>query len=153
MLRNPRTWCWAAGGWLVLMGALHLALHVWGIVLEHAMIGQQGFAMQTMKQAFSLEPLQPSLWRRHRMLNVSLGFFFVFAGAVPCLLAWLRADDRLLAGFALFATVFWTAVFLPYAFLDPVALPLVTAALAVPLHGTAWLTATYRVLTGGTGHG
>lgn len=149
-MRNPRIWCWAAGGWLVLMGVAQLAFHVWGVALEHAMIGQQDFAMQAMKQAFSLEPLQPSLWRRHRMLSASLGFFFVFAGAVPMLLATLRSDDRTLAAFSLLGTIAWTGVFIAYAFFDPVALPLVTAALAVPLHGTAWLAATYRIWTGGT---
>jgi hypothetical protein len=129
------------------MGGIQLVLHVWGVALEHAMVGQRGFAMEAMKQAFFLEPLQPSLWRRHRMLSVSLGRFFAFAGAVPCLLAWTRADDRILATMALFGTVFWTLTFVPYAFFDPVALPLVTVALAVPLHGTIWLTATYRLLS------
>lgn len=146
-LRNPRVWCFAAGGWLVAMGLVQLGLHVWGVVFEHAMVGQRGFAMEAMKQAFSLEPLQPSLWRRHRMLSVSLGLFYVFAGAIPCLLAWMRAEPRVLAATTLFGTVFWTLTFVPYAFLDPVALPLATAAVAVPLHGTAWLAATYHEMT------
>lgn len=144
MLRNPRVWAFAAGGWLVLMGLAQLGLHVWGVALEHAMVGQRAFAMEAMKQAFFLEPLQPSLWRRHRMLSVSLGLFYVFAGAVPCVLAWLRVEPRVLSTMALFGTVFWTLTFVPYAFFDPVALPLITAAIAVPLHGTAWLTATLR---------
>ncbi len=144
MLRNPRIWAFAAGGWLVLMGLAQLALHVWGVALEHAMVGQRAFAMEAMKQAFFLEPLQPSLWRRHRMLSVSLGLFYVFAGFVPCALAWLRVEARVLSTLALFGTVFWTLTFVPYAFFDPVALPLATAAIAVPLHGTAWLTATLR---------
>lgn len=144
MLRNPRVWAFAAGSWLVLMGLAQFGLHVWGVALEHAMVGQRAFAMEAMKQAFFLEPLQPSLWRRHRMLSVSLGLFYVFAGAVPCVLAWLRVEARVLSAMALFGTVFWTLTFVPYAFFDPVALPLVTAAIAVPLHGTAWLTATLR---------
>jgi hypothetical protein len=144
MLRNPRVWAYAAGGWLVLMGLVQLTLHVWGVALEHSMVGQRAFAMEAMKQAFFLEPLQPSLWRRHRMLSVSLGLFYVFAGAVPSILAWLRAELRVLSAMALFGMVFWTLTFVPYAFFDPVALPLVTAAIAVPLHGTVWLTATLR---------
>lgn len=149
VLANPRVWCFAAGGWLVTMGVAQLAWHLWGVVFEHAMIGQREFAMSAMKQAFFLEPLQPSLWRRHRMLSVSLGLFFVFAGAVPTLLAAVGAGRRVLASFSLFATVFWTLVFVPYAFFDPVAVPLATAALAVPLHGTAWLTATFQEMSGG----
>lgn len=141
MLRNPRIWCYAAGGWLIVSGLLHLALHVWGVALEHAMTGQREFAMNAMRQAFFLEPLQPSLWRRYRMLDVSLALFFVFGGGVPCLLAWVRADDRVLAAFALLGTVFWTIVFVPYAFFDPVLLPLLTVAVSVPLHASAWLTA------------
>lgn len=144
MLRNPRVWAFAAGGWLVLMGLAQLGLHVWGVALEQAMVGQRAFAMEAMKQAFFLEPLQPSLWRRHRMLSVSLGLFYLFAGSIPCILAWLRVEARVLSTVALFGTVFWTLTFVPYAFFDPVALPLATAAMAVPLHGTAWLTATLR---------
>ncbi len=144
MLRNPRVWAFAAGGWLVLMGLVQLGLHVWGVALEHAMVGQRAFAMEAMKQAFFLEPLQPSLWRRHRMLSGSLGLFYLFAGSVPCILAWLRVEARVLSTMALFGTVFWTLTFVPYAFFDPVALPLATAAVAVPLHGTTWLTATLR---------
>jgi hypothetical protein len=146
MLRNPQVWAFAASGWLLLMGVTQLGLHVWGVVLEHAMEGQRAFAMEAMKQAFLLEPLQPSLWRRYRLLNVSLGLFYLFAGAVPGLLAWMRVDSRVLAGFALFGTVFWTLTFVPYAFHDPVALPLATAAVSVPLHGTVWLTATFKAL-------
>lgn len=141
MLGNPRVWCFAAGGWLLAMGFGQIAWHVWGVVMENAMVGQREFAMNAMKQAFFLEPLQPSLWRRHRMMSASLGLFYVFAGAVPLLLAILRAEGRVLIAFMLFGTVFWTLVFFPYAFYDPVALPLATAALSVPLHGTAWLTA------------
>lgn len=148
MLRNPRVWAFAAGGWLVLMGLVQLALHVWGVVLEQAMVGQRAFAMEAMKQAFFPEPLQPSLWRRHRMLSVSLGLFYVFAGLVPCALAWLHVEARVLSVLALFGTVFWTLTFVPYAFFDPVALPLATAAIAVPLHGTTWLTATLRHMEG-----
>ena len=146
MLRNPRTWAFAASGWLVLMGLAQLGLHVWGVVQEHAMQGQRGFAMDAMKQAFFPEPLQPSLWRRYRMLNVSLALFYLFAGAVPGLLAWMRVGPRVLASFALFGTVFWTLTFVPYAFSDPVALPLAAAAVSVPLHGTTWLTATLQLL-------
>jgi hypothetical protein len=139
-------WAFAASGWLVIMGMTQLGLHVWGVVQEHAMQGQREFAMEAMRQAFFPEPLQPSLWRRYRMLSASLGLFYLFAGIVPGLLAWLQADRRVLAGMALFGTVFWTLTFMPYAFSDPVALPLATAAVAVPLHGTMWLTATLQVL-------
>lgn len=144
MLARPRVWCFAAGAWLLAMGLGQIAWHLWGVVLENAMLGQREFAMNAMKQAFFLEPLQPSLWRRHRMLSVSLGLFYVFAGAVPLLLAVMDVERRVLIAFSLFGTVFWTLVFFPYAFYDPVALPLATAALAVPLHGTAWLTATWE---------
>jgi hypothetical protein len=126
------------------MGLLQLGLHVWGIVHEHAMVGQRAFAMEAMQQAFFLDPLQPSLWRTHRMLSASLGLFYLFAGAIPILLAWIRAEPRILSATTLFGTVFWTLTFVPYAFSDPVALPLATAAVAVPLHGTAWLTTTFR---------
>lgn len=148
MLRSPRVWAFAASGWLLVMGLTQLGLHVWGVLGEHAMQGQRGFAMDAMKQAFFLEPLQPSLWRRYRMLDASLGLFYVFAGVVPGLLAWLNAESRILAAMALFGTVFWTLTFVPYAFSDPVALPLATAAVSVPLHGTMWLTATLELLEG-----
>jgi hypothetical protein len=148
LLRNPRTWCFAAGGWLLVMGLAQIGWHLWAVVFEHAMVGQREFAMNAMKQAFFLEPLQPSLWRRHRMLSVSLGLFFAFAGAVPLLLASVRAAPPVIAAFGLFGSIFWALVFLPYAFFDPVALPLATVALAVPLHGTIWLTATYQELSG-----
>ena len=148
LLRSPRSWCFVAGGWLVLMGLAQLGWHLWAVVFEHAMVGQREFAMNAMKQAFLLEPLQPSLWRRHRMLSVSLGLFFTFAGAMPLLLASVRAEPRVIAAFGLFGSVFWALVFLPYAFFDPVALPLATVALAVPLHGTIWLTATYEEMSG-----
>lgn len=146
-LRNPRVWCYAAGGWLIVMGLVHLILHLWGVVFEHAMVGQRSFAMEAMKQAFFLEPLRPSLWRRHRMLSVSLGLFFVFAGSIPVLLAGIRADARILAAVSLLSTVFWTLTFIPYAFFDPVALPLATVAAAVPLHASAWVAATAQVLS------
>ena len=146
MLRNPRVWAFAASGWLVFMGLTQIGLHWWGVVQEHAMQGQRQFAMEAMKQAFFLEPLQPSLWRRYRMLDASLGLFYLFAGAVPGLLAWMRTEHRVLAAVALFGTVFWTLTFVPYAFFDPVALPLATAAVSVPLHGAMWLTATLHRL-------
>ncbi|MDZ7778888.1 MAG: hypothetical protein U5R14_02985 [Gemmatimonadota bacterium] len=146
-LRNPRVWCYAAGGWLIVMGLVQLGLHLWGVVLENAMVGQRSFAMEAMKQAFFLEPLRPSFWRRYRMLSVSLALFFVFAGSVPVLLAWIRAESRTIAAVSLLGTVFWTLTFIPYAFFDPVALPLATAGVAVPLHGSAWLAATAHILS------
>lgn len=144
MLRNARVWAYATGGWLLVAGGLQWAAHVWGVAGEHAMIGQREFAMDAMKQAFSLAPLQPSLWRSYRMLSASLGLFFVYGGMVPILLAWARVSAPALAGMALFGTVFWTLAFALYAFADPVLLPLVTAAVAVPLHALVWLTATYE---------
>jgi len=141
-ITRPGVWAWAAGGWLILAGLTQGGLHLWQIVGEHGMVGLLEFAMNAMKQAFLREPLEPSLWRRHRMLSASLAFFFVGTGAVPCLLAGLGAPHRVLAGTALFQTTFWTSVFMFYAFSDPVLLPLVTSAVAAALHGTLWLAAT-----------
>jgi hypothetical protein len=46
-------------------------------------------------------------------------------------------------------TVFWTAAFIPFAFLHPVVQPIVVAAIAVPLHALAWLTADQEVKSEG----
>lgn len=142
ILNHPRIWAWAAGGWLIVGDIAQAGLHLWQVAGEHGMAGELEFAMNAMKQAFFLEPLQPSLWRRYRMLSGSLALFFVFGGAVPCMLAWLRTDLRTLAAAALLSTVFWTGVFGFYAFFDPVVLPLAVAAVAVPLHATLWLVTT-----------
>ena len=59
------------------------------------------------------------------MFSVSFGLFFFFAGSVNVLLAWNSAPVRLVRTYALFATAFWTIAFVPFAFVDPVAQPLV----------------------------
>jgi hypothetical protein len=141
MLRNPRVWLYAAGGWLIVTGLAHLGGHVWGFVLENGMVGQREFAMRAMKQAFSTDPLQPSLWRLMRALNAAFGLFLIFAGTVDVLLGWLDAPPRIKTAFTLFGTLFWTCTFTLFAFVDPVIQPLVIAMVAVPLHGIAWVTA------------
>ena len=141
MLRNPRVWLYAAGGWLILTGLAHCAAHVWTFVMEEGMIGQREFAMNAMKQAFSQEPLRPSMWRLFRVFSVSFGLMLLFAGTVDVLLAWTNAAPRTMKAFALFGTVFWTLAFIPYGFIDPVIQPIVVVIVAVPLHGIAYLTA------------
>lgn len=97
--------------------------------------------MNAMKQAFSQDPLQPSMWRLFRSFSVSFGLMLVFAGGVDVLLAWTNAELRTMRTFALMGTLFWTLSFIPYAFIDPVVQPIVIAIVAVPLHGIAYLTA------------
>jgi hypothetical protein len=60
-------------------------------------------------------------------------------------LLWIRGSRAGMDRVALFGTVFWTAAFIPYAFVDPVIQPIVIAAIAVPLHALAWLTADQEV--------
>ena len=146
MLRNPRVWLYAAGGWLVLTGLAHFAAHTWIFVLENGMVGQRDFAMNAMRQAISPDPLQPSMWRLFRSFSVSFGLLLLFAGAVDVLLAWTGAAGRTLKTVSLFQTVFWTAAFIPYAFIDPVMQPIVVAMVADPMHGAAYLSATVREL-------
>ena len=141
MLHNHRVWLFAAGLWLTLGGMIHLGLHLWHVVGEHAMVGYREFTMSAMRQALWPDPLQPTAWRVFRALSLSTGLLLVFAGVVDLLLAWTDAPPRVVRAVALAATVFWTLAFAPYAFVDPVALLLVVAAVSVPLHGLAWLTA------------
>ena len=141
MLRNPRVWLYAAGGWLILTGLTHTGAHVWTFVLENGMVGLREFAMNAMKQAQSADPLSPSLWRLMRTFSVSFSLLLLFVGSANILLAWTRAPARTLRVFSLFCTVFWTIAFVPFAFIDPVIQPIIVSAVAVPLHALAYLTA------------
>lgn len=143
MLRSPRVWLYAISFWLILCGLAHTVGHVWSFVLEEGMVGQREFAMNAMKQVFSLDPLRPSMWRQWRMFSLSFGLMLIFAGSVPALLAWIDAPARVMRSYALFGTVFWTALFVPYAFMDPVIQALVVTIVSVPLHGLAYLTAAH----------
>lgn len=145
MLRNPRVWLYAAGGWLIVAGLAHTAAHVWTFVLENGMIGLREFAMNAMKQAQSTDPLRPSLWRTFRMFSISFGLLLLFAGFADVLLAWTKAPPRTLGAFALFGTVFWALAFVPFAFIDPVIQPIMIVAVAVPLHAIAYVTAAKEV--------
>jgi len=142
MLRNPRVWLYAAGGWLLLTGLAHSAAHVWTFVLENGIVGQREFAMNAMKQAYSTELLQPNMWRLFRTFSVSFGMMLLFAGAVDVLLAWMDAPARIMRAFTLFQTVFWTLAFIPFAFIDPVIQSIMVVVIAVPLHAIAYVTAT-----------
>ena len=141
MIRSPRFWLYTAGAWLIALGLAHMAAHTWTFVLENGIGGLREFAMNAMKQARSSDPLTPSMWRLFRMLSVSFGLLLIFTGAANVVLVWTRAPLHTLRAFALFGTVFWTLAFVPFAFVDPVIQPLVAAAVAVPLHGIAYLTA------------
>ena len=150
MFRNPRVWLYAAGGWLVVTGAAHTAAHVWTFVLENGMVGLREFAMNAMQQAQSPDPLRPSLWRQFRMFSVSFGLLLFFSGAMSVLMASIDVRPATMRAFALFGTVFWTVAFVPYAFVDPVIQSIVVAAVAVPLHGLAYVTAA-QIEEAGTG--
>ncbi len=141
MLRSPRVWLVAAGGWLLLAALAHSAAHVWYYVLENDLVGMREFAVDAMKQAQSLEPLRPSLWRQFRAFSIGFGLLFWFAGAGNLLLWWTRVPADALRIFTLLATVFWTLAFGLFAFVDPVIQPMLVAGVAVPLHGIAFLTA------------
>jgi hypothetical protein len=141
MSTEPRTWLRVAGGWLLLVGFAHLGSHTWTYVLENGMVGMQEFAMNAMKQAQSFDPLRPSLWRQFRVFSVSFALLLLFAGAVNLLIASRGTAQETIRSYALFATVFWTGAFIPFAFVDPVIQPIVVAVVAVPLHGIAYLTA------------
>ena len=145
MLRSPRVWLYAAGGWLFLIGLVHTGVHVWTFVLENGLVGQREFAMNAMKQASSLQPLRPTMWTMFRSFSVSFALLLLFSGSVGFVLTWIGSSPRVLRSYALLGTVFWTAAFIPFAFVDPVILPTVTAAIAVPLHALAWLTADQEV--------
>lgn len=134
-------WLYVAGGWLVLAALAQLGYHVWGIVLENDVAGGlREFAMNAMKQAQSPDPLRPSMWRVFRLYSVSTGLLWLFAGTIDIVAAFATLPARVRTVLALIQTVFWTAVFVPFAFVDPVIQPLVVVALAVPLHGIAYLT-------------
>lgn len=148
MLRSPRVWLFAAGGWLIVAGLAHAAAHVWTFVLENGMVGLREFAMNAMKQAQSPDPLRPSLWRQFRLFSVSFSLLLLFAGSVNFLLAWTRAPLDFVRTFTLFATVFWTLAFIPFAFVDPVIQSIVVAAVAVPLHAIAFVTADFSARDG-----
>lgn len=142
MLRSPRMWLWVAGGWLVLGGLAHLGFHTWAFVLENRTSGGYWeFAMNAMKQATSADLLRPSMWSLFRIYGVGLGLLWLFAGIADLLLVVSDVPQRLLARMSLLQTVFWTLAFVPFGFMEPVAGPLVVVALAVPLHGIAYLTA------------
>ena len=104
----------AAGGWLVLMGLVHSGVHVWMFVLENGLVGQREFAMKAMKQAYSLEPLQPTMWTTFRAFSVSFSLLLLFSGSVGVMLSWIGSSPRVLRSYALLGTVFWTAAFVPF---------------------------------------
>lgn len=143
MLRSPRMWLYVAGGWLVLGGLAHLGFHTWAFVLENrTAAGFWEFAMNAMKQATSPGLPRHSMWSLFRAYGIGLGLLWVFAGVVDLVLAFSDAAPRLVARLSFVQTAFWALAFLPLAFLDPVAVPLAIVAMAVPLHGIAYLTAT-----------
>lgn len=141
LLRSPRVWLYAAGGWLIVAGLAHGSHHVWTYALENGMIGLREFAMNAMKQADSFDPLRPSLWRQFRMFSASFSLLLILAGAVDVLLAALPAQASVLRAFALLGTIFWTVAFVPFAFPEPVLHGVAIAAVAVPLHAIAYVTA------------
>lgn len=141
MIRNPRAWFYISGAWLVLGGLAHFAGHTWSLVLENGMVGLLDFAMNAMKQARSPNPLNPSLWRQFRLFSTSFGLLLLFAGSLNIVLAATRAPRQTLQVVALFATIFWTLAFVPFALIDPLLQAILIAAVAVPLHAIAWLTA------------
>ena len=68
--------------------------------------------MNAMKQAYSLDPLQPSMWTTFLAFSVSTSLLLLFSGAVGITLAWITSPPRILRGYALLGTVFWTAAFI-----------------------------------------
>ena len=141
MIRNPRFWFALAGGWLVFGGLAHAAAHTWSFVLENGMLGLREFAMNAMKQAQSPDPLRPSMWRQFRLFSTSFALLLLFTGGLNLLLARVPVPARTLRDIALFATVFWTLAFVPFALIDPVIQAIAVALIAVPLHGIAYVTA------------
>ena len=104
--------------------------------------------MKAMKQAYSLEPLQPTMWTMFRAFSVSFSLLLLFSGSVGITLARIASPSRVLRSYALLGTFFWTAAFIPFAFVDPVLQQIVVAAIAVPLHALAWITADQEVKAG-----
>ena len=141
MLRSPRVWLYAVALWLTLAGLTQLCLHAWAYGLEQGMTSYGEFAVQAMRQARTADPLQPSLWRVFRAYSVSTGLLLVSCGITAGLIAREQVGPALVTAYGLAGTLFWTVAFLAYALIDPVILPLVTAGVAVPLHGIAYLTA------------
>ena len=140
-MRSPRAWLYAAGGWLIVCGLFHVAMHVWSFVLENELIGLRDFASDAMKQAISFGPLRPSLWHEFNLYSISFAMLLVFAGVVDMGVAALRAEPRLVRATGLLGTVFWTAAFVPFAFFYPVLTAIVAAGVAVPLHALVYTTA------------
>ena len=149
MLRNPRVWMYAAGGWLLVCAAAHATAHVWLFVLENEFYGLREFAMNAMKQAESPDPLRPSLWRQFRMFSVGFGLLMAFGGLAGVLMAGSRTPDETRRAYALLSTVFWTVAFGLFAFVDPVLQALLVSAVAVPLYGIAYVTAERATEDGG----
>jgi len=145
MLRNPRVWLVAAGGWLLLAALAHSGAHVWYYVLENDMVGMRRFAVDAMKQAQSMDPLHPSLWRQFRAFSTGFGLLFWFTGVGNLLLWWTRVPVATLRVFTLLETVFWTFAFALFAFVDPVIQPILVAGVAVPLHAIAFVTSDQEV--------
>lgn len=135
-------WLYVAGGWLVVGGLAHLGYHTWAFVLENrTAAGFWEFAMNAMKQATSPDLLRPSMWSLFRIYGVGLGLLWLFAGTVDLVLAFSETPRRLLATLSFVQTAFWTLAFVPFGLMEPVAGPLAVVAIAVPLHGIAYLTA------------
>ena len=140
MLRSPSFWLRLAGGWLLIAGVAQLAIHLWSYALGHELVGLRELAMEAMRQARTTEPLAPSLWQIFRANGVTVGLLTGFLGVVPLLLAGPGAAPELRSSYAVAATVLWTVAFLLIALSDPVLLPMLTAGLAVPLHGLVYVT-------------
>lgn len=147
MLLKPAFWLRVAAGWLLLCGVAHLAGHYWSLVLENGSVGMREFAMTTMRQVRSPDPLNPSMWRQFRLYSATLGLLLLFSGTVNWMLSARGTQISTMRRYALTATVFWTAYCMLCVFMEPVIQPLVIAAVAVPLHGAAFLTASYAETT------
>lgn len=147
MLTSPGLWLRVAGGWLIAAGLAHLGGHYWSLVLENGSIGLREFAMTAMRQARSPDPLHPSMWRQFRLYSATLGLLLLFSGSVAIVLSGRTTAMATMRLYALTATVFWTTYFLLCVFVNPVIQPLVIAAVAVPLHGAAFLAASYAEMT------
>lgn len=143
IVARPGFWLRIAGGWLLLAGLVHLGTHYWSIVLENGSVGLRDLAMTAMRQSRSPDPLTPSMWREFRLYSATVGLLHLFAGSVSLVLAAHGTPLATARRYALTATVFWTAYFLLCVFVNPVIQPLVASAVAVPLHGTAFLAASY----------
>ncbi len=141
-MTQPRIWLRVAGAWLLLAGAAHMGWHVYSVVLEHGMIGLREFAMNAMKQAQFFEPLTPSLWLHYRLYGMLFSIFLLFGGSVDLILSTDDTPRAAQSRYALMATLFWTVTFGLIAFLTPVIQPLAIVAVAVPLHGAAYISTT-----------